>query len=88
MTLAFYIVHNVVEGLAEPAGVVDRDHVGVTEAGQDAGFVEKTFGAGLAVVFRSQDLDRDRSVENGVPGEENRAHAAAGQFALDLVLRG
>ena len=53
---------------------VDRDDVGVLEAGDDAGFAPEALA--LVVGVGAEDLQRDLAPQAGVERQVDRAHAA------------
>ncbi len=81
---AVHVLHRDVRRAALGAGVEDRDDVLAAQGGGGAGFAEE--GLLRALLFDpGRDLDRDFAMEDGVPGEVDRAHAALAEEALDLV---
>ena len=80
--LAREVVHGVVEEPVGLAGVVDPNHVGVSQAGGVAGLAEEALGRGGGRQLRLQHLDGDGTVEQGIASEEDEAHAATRDLAL------
>ena len=68
--------------------LVDRDDVGVVEPGGEARLAQQALAEALVVGQRRiEELERDRPVEAGVPGEVDLAHAAAAGQLLDAISR-
>ncbi len=82
------VVHHVVEQTVDLTGAVHRYDVGVAEAGQDTGFTQEPLGGGRGGELGPQDLDGPVALERHVAGEEDGAHTAGTELALDFVLRG
>ncbi len=80
--------HDVVKEAGALAGVVERDDLGMGEAGRDAHLAQEPLGQPAAGQLRAEDLDRHRAPVAEVLGDEDRRHAAARQLAIDAVAVG
>ena len=69
-------------------GAVGGDHVGMAELGRRANFTQEAFdGAGTIEQRLVDDFEDFEPVHELVLGQVDDAHAAAAQFAEDLILR-
>ena len=86
-TLPGDVIHHVVEQPGRLARGVHRDDAGVPEPRDHPRFGEESLGDGT--VNREVGVDhlhRHRTIQRGVAGEEDDAHAAVPQFPLKAVL--
>jgi hypothetical protein len=85
--LALEVFEDEVGGAICLADLVDRDDVGVVEAGRGAGLEEEPADGvlGFQALFLD-DLDSDLAAEVGIAGEEDVGHAAGAQGADDAVV--
>jgi hypothetical protein len=81
-------LHDQVGHVLVLADVVHRDHVRVAEGGGGAGLAEEALASVADLVVSAKDLDRDRSLEVGVPAAEDDAHAAAADLLVEAVAVG
>jgi hypothetical protein len=80
-------LHRVVEdALGGPAEVVDRDGVGVAEAGGQADLAFEPLEVLFAAAARGQQLDGGRSAHERVAGPVHDAHAALAELGQQAVL--
>ena len=81
--LAGDVVHGEVQETIGFAAPMHPDHVGVTQPGCMAGLAEEPLGRDGRGQLGLEDLDGDGTVEPRVPAEEDDAHTAASDLALD-----
>ena len=82
------VVHHVVGEAGRFAGAVHGDQVGVADAGEDLRFADEALGGDGGGAVGAEDLDGHAPAQLHVAADEDHAHPAAGQLALDLVVRG
>jgi hypothetical protein len=80
--------HGVVQQSVRVAGGEQRHDVGMLERGGQLDLAAEPVGAQGGGEIRRQDLDHDLPAEDGLLGQEDPAHAAAAQLALDQVAPG
>ena len=80
--------HHVVEEPVGLARVVERQDVGVCQAGRDLDLAEKPLGAERRRDLTAEHLDRDGAAVFPVPSEIDGRHASAAQLALEVVAVG
>jgi hypothetical protein len=86
--LARHVVHHVVEKSGGFAGGVNRDDAGVTETRDHARLRQEALGdRGMYREIGVHHLHRHRAIKRGVTGEEDDAHPAMPQLALEPILR-
>jgi hypothetical protein len=80
------VLHDDVVAAVRLAAVVDRDDVGVVEAGRRRGLAaEALHELGVRRVWLGQHLDRDLAVEQPVVAEVDARHATGAELAAQLV---
>ena len=84
--LALDVRHDVVEEAVGLARVMQRQDVGMIEAGGDLDLAEEAVGAERGGELGVEDLERDGAVVLAVVGQVHGGHAAAAELALDVVL--
>ena len=67
------------------ADIVQRADMRMIQAGEGAGLMLETLACGIAIEMRSQDLNRDRTVEPCIAGAIHLAHAAGPDGRNNLV---
>src|SRR6185437_6220988 len=67
------------------AGGEHGEHVRALKPRRDLHFLLEAGGADLAGHLRREDLDDDLAIERALGAEEEAAHAAAGELAVDAV---
>ena len=82
------IRHDEVEEAAGLAGVVERQDVGMLQAGCDLDLAEETLAAERGGELGPQHLERHLAPVPEVLGEVHRGHAAGADFPLDAVAVG
>ena len=81
-----HVLHHHEVRAALTAEVEDADDVGVVEVGRRRGLAAEPLDeVRIGGVLGEQHLDRHRTVEQPVAGEEHVGHAAAPDAAVDLV---
>ena len=83
--LALDVGHDVVQDAGVLARVVDRQDVGMGQAGGDLDLAEEPLGAEREGDVGPQDLDRDPPPLPQVLGDEDGGHPAASDLAVDDV---
>ena len=84
---AFDELHYVVVQSFTAEGVMDRRDVGMTDAGENLRFARERIGGERGVDLESEDLNGDGTLERDVVREEDDSHAAAGELALEAIIR-
>lgn len=77
--------HHVVEQVTRGAGGEQRHHVRVLEAGREQDLPLEPVHAHAGRHLRWEHLDDDLPAESGLLGEEDVAHPAPAELALDAV---
>ena len=85
---AFHVGHDVEEEAAGLAGIVDRQDVGVGQAGGELDLAEEPVGADGGREVGAEDFQGDLAVVAEVLGQEHDGHPALAELALEDVAAG
>ncbi len=84
---AFDVLHGQDEALAEPAGGIGRDNVGVMQPGRIADLGEEAVHhVGVVDEVGTDDLEDLLPAHEAVAGEVDDAHAAVAELAEDFIV--
>ncbi len=85
---ALHVGHDEEDRVLDPAGIVQRQDVGMLQVGGGLDLLEEPLGADAAREVVVHDLDRDLAIVAGVVREEDLGHAPGADLALERVAVG